>query len=64
MVSKDNARMIELGSHAGGRYDERNGVGFVQICEIFETEDTFFLGTKPMDRQYRDSIKYGLRRDT
>ena len=42
---------------AGGEDGERNGVGFVEIFSIFETQDDIFFGSTPLDRVYPVYIK-------
>ena len=43
---------MEFGSLDGREGGEHNGVGFVMISKIFETQDTFFLKTKLTGRVY------------
>ena len=39
---------MEFGSLGRGEEDEHNGIGFVEISKIFETQDSFL--TEPFER--------------
>ncbi len=42
---------MEFGPNDGGTNDERIGVGSVVISKLFLTQDAFFFGTEPIDRE-------------
>ena len=43
---------MEFGSLDDGGNDEDNGVGFLEISEIFVRQDSFFFKTESFDRLY------------
>ena len=42
--------MTTFGSLDGGEDGEYNGVGFVEISEIFVSQDAILFGREPLDR--------------
>ena len=49
-IGDRDARVVKFGSFDGRKDDKYISVGYVALSKLFATQNTFFLGTGPVDR--------------
>ncbi len=58
ILGNNSHRRIQTGSLDGGMSDEYNGLGFVELAEIFVTQNDFFLWSRTIWQ--KDHVGYIL----